>query len=159
MPSISYALATKTFSKTGNNLTPPDSLITMDIKIKNSQVGISFKKIYTFADVIYFLAMEYIFNNKLVQIKDFTLNDYNIYIDIYGERDYVADGYYIIIPDGQPKSVVDSEIGFYNNKRKQREPSGINLDFVSISNISAVITQYKAEWGSCMESGLYKQYH
>lgn len=38
--------------------------------------------------------MEYIFNNKLVQIKDFTLNDYNIYIDIYGERDYVADGYY-----------------------------------------------------------------
>ncbi len=63
-----------------------------------------------------FLAMEYIFNNKLVQIKDFTLNDYNIYIDIYGERDYVADGYYIIIPDDKPKSVVESEIGFYNNK-------------------------------------------
>ena len=103
--------------------------------------------------------MEYIFNNKLVQIKDFTLNDYNIYIDIYGERDYVADGYYIIIPDDKPKSVVESEIGFYNNKRKQRDPEGIILDYVYISKISAVITQYKAEWGSCMESGLYKQYH
>ena len=65
--------------------------------------------------------MEYIFNNKLVQIKDFTLNDYNIYIDIYGERDYVADGYYIIIPDGQPKSVVESEIGFYNNPKIRKQ--------------------------------------
>lgn len=131
----------------------------MDIKIKNKLVGISLKKIYTFADVIYFLAMEYIFNNKLVQIKDFTLNDYNIYIDIYGESDYVADGYYIIIPDDQPKSVVESEIGFYNNKRKQRDPEGLRLNYVYISKISAVITQYKAEWGSCIESGLYKQYH
>ena len=131
----------------------------MDIKIKNKLVGISLKKIYTFADAIYFLAMEYIFNNKLVQIKDFTLNDYNIYIDIYGESDYVADGYYIIIPDDQPKSVVESEIGFYNNKRKQRDPEGLRLNYVYISKISAVITQYKAEWGSCMESGLYKQYH
>ena len=43
MPSISYALATKNFSKTGNNLTPPDSLKTMDIKIKNNQVDFGSK--------------------------------------------------------------------------------------------------------------------
>ncbi len=129
----------------------------MATKTKNNPEAFSFKKNIYLCRCYIFLAMEYTFNNDLVQIKDLNLNSYtkNVNYDLSGN----IDGFYIIIPDNQPQTVVDCEIGYYNTKEKQRYPFMIDIDCVSIFKISAVITKYKPDFGSYLSYGLYKQYH
>ena len=77
----------------------------MATKTKNNPEAFSFKKNIYLCRCYIFLAMEYTFNNDLVQIKDLNLNSYtkNVNYDLSGN----IDGFYIIITDNQTKNVVD----------------------------------------------------